>query len=98
LGLGRSALERARHLRDLSGGLWEGWRRLAIDVAIAIPFWGVWELTACFVHLAVEPVHAPTATYQPLTGRRSTSTQLPNDWTARRKIRLTPLQQSINIG
>ncbi|MGA7626031.1 MAG: hypothetical protein WCA91_20895 [Candidatus Acidiferrales bacterium] len=59
---------KGRHLRDLSGGPWEGWRSLAIEVAIAIPFWGVWELTACFVHLAVERVHAPTATYQPLTG------------------------------
>lgn len=29
----------------------------------------VWELTAWFVHLAVERVHAPMATYQPPNGR-----------------------------
>ena len=34
------------HLRDLTGGRWTSWRGVALDIAIAIPFCGVWELTA----------------------------------------------------
>ena len=56
------------HLSDLTGGRWNTWRSLALDVAIAIPFWGVWELTAWLVHLAVQRVPAPTTPYQPPTG------------------------------
>jgi uncharacterized protein len=56
------------HLRDLTGGRWASWRGVALDVAIAIPFWGVWELTARLVHRAVERVPAATAGYQPPTG------------------------------
>jgi membrane protease YdiL (CAAX protease family) len=56
------------HLRDLTGGRWTSWRSVALDVAIAIPFWGVWELTAWLVHRAVERVPAATASYQPPTG------------------------------
>jgi len=56
------------HLSDLTGGRWKNWRGVAIDVAIAIPFWGVWELTAWLVHLAVERVPAATAAYQPPAG------------------------------
>ena len=56
------------HLRDLTGGRWASWRGVALDVAIAIPFWGVWELTAWLVHRAVERVPAATAGYQPPTG------------------------------
>jgi membrane protease YdiL (CAAX protease family) len=53
------------NLRTLSGGRWTSWRRLAQDVAIAIPFWGVWELTARVVHHAVERVQTPTTAYHP---------------------------------
>jgi hypothetical protein len=56
------------HLRDLTGGRWTSWRTMALDVAIAIPFCGVWELTAWLVHLAVERVPTATATYQPPSG------------------------------
>jgi membrane protease YdiL (CAAX protease family) len=56
------------HLRDLTGGRWTSWRGVALDVAIAIPFCGVWELTAWLVHLAVERVPAATAPYQPPSG------------------------------
>ena len=56
------------HLRDLTGGRWTSWRSVALDVAIAIPFCGVWELTAWLVHLAVERVPAATASYQPPSG------------------------------
>jgi membrane protease YdiL (CAAX protease family) len=56
------------HLRDLTGGRWTSWRTLALDVAIAIPFWGVWELTARLVHLAVDRMQTPTTPYQPPSG------------------------------
>ncbi|MGA7091743.1 MAG: CPBP family intramembrane glutamic endopeptidase [Candidatus Acidiferrales bacterium] len=60
---------RGGSLRDLTGGRWISWRSLALDVVIAIPFWGVWELTAWLVHLAVDRVHATTATpYQAPAG------------------------------
>src|ERR1700739_1670926 len=39
------------NLRTLTGGRWTSWRSLARDVATAIPFWGVWELTARLVPL-----------------------------------------------
>ena len=55
-------------LRDLTGGRWISWRSIALDVAIAIPFCGVWELTAWLVHLAVERVPAATAPYLPPSG------------------------------
>jgi uncharacterized protein len=56
------------HLRDLTGERWTNWRGIALDVAIAIPFWGVWELTAWLVHLAVDRVATPTTPYHPLSG------------------------------
>jgi uncharacterized protein len=59
---------RGGHLRDLTGGRWTSWRSIALDIAIAIPFWGVWELTAWLVHRAVERVPAVTAQYQPPSG------------------------------
>jgi membrane protease YdiL (CAAX protease family) len=56
------------HLSDLTGGRWTTWRSLALDVAIAIPFWIVWELTAWLVLLAVRRIPSPTAPYQPPSG------------------------------
>ena len=56
------------NLRDLTGGRWTSWRSVATDIAIAIPFWVVWELTAWLVHRAVERVPAATASYQPPSG------------------------------
>jgi membrane protease YdiL (CAAX protease family) len=56
------------HLRDLTGGRWTTWRSLALDVAIAIPFWFVWELTAYLVHLAVDRIPASTAAYHVPSG------------------------------
>ena len=55
-------------LSDLTGGRWASWRSLAMDVAIAIPFWGVWELTAWLMHRAVDRVATPTTPYQPPSG------------------------------
>ena len=56
------------NLRTLTGGRWTSWRSLALDVAIAIPFWVVWELTARVVHHAVERVQTPTTAYHPPAG------------------------------
>jgi membrane protease YdiL (CAAX protease family) len=56
------------HLRDLTGGRWKTWRSLALDVAIAIPFWGLWEFTAWLVHLAVDRLSTPTTPYHPPSG------------------------------
>jgi membrane protease YdiL (CAAX protease family) len=38
------------NLRTLSGGLWSSWKALAIDLAIALPFWIAWESAAYGVH------------------------------------------------
>ena len=54
---------RGGNLRDLTGGRWTSWRNLLLDVAIAIPFWIVWEFTAWAVHLVVDRIPAPTASY-----------------------------------
>jgi membrane protease YdiL (CAAX protease family) len=59
---------KAGNLRTLTGGRWTSWRGLVLDVAIAIPFWSVWELTARLVHLAVERVQTPTTPYHPPSG------------------------------
>jgi uncharacterized protein len=59
---------RGGNLDTLTGGRWISWRSLLADVAIAIPFWIVWELTAWAVHLAVDRVNTPTAPYQPPSG------------------------------
>jgi CAAX protease family protein len=45
-------------LRDLSGGLWTSWRQLLVDVAIALPFWVIWEATAYGVHWILGPTKA----------------------------------------
>ena len=55
-------------MRDLTGGRWRSWRSLAVDVAIAVPFWVVWELTARLVHLGVNRVPTPTTPYHPPSG------------------------------
>ena len=55
-------------LRVLTGGRWTSLRSFALDVAIAIPFWVVWELTAWLVHLVVDRVNTPTTPYHPPTG------------------------------
>jgi membrane protease YdiL (CAAX protease family) len=55
-------------LRDLTGGRWTNWRSVAMDVAIAIPFWVVWELTAWLMHWILQRVPSAHASYQPPTG------------------------------
>jgi uncharacterized protein len=51
-------------LRDLTGGRWTSWRGVATDVAIALPFWVVWEGTAWLVHRMVDRIQTPTTPYQ----------------------------------
>jgi hypothetical protein len=41
---------KGRTLRDLTGGRWTSWQSAALDFAIAIPFWVVWEGTARLMH------------------------------------------------
>ena len=55
-------------LDTLTGGRWTTRRSLLADIAIAIPFWIVWELTAWAAHLAVDRVKTPTMPYQPPSG------------------------------
>jgi membrane protease YdiL (CAAX protease family) len=55
---------RGGNLRDLTGGRWTSWRGVALDVAIALPFWVVWEFTAWLVHRAVDRIQTPTTPYQ----------------------------------
>jgi membrane protease YdiL (CAAX protease family) len=38
------------NLETLSGGRWTSWKALAIDLAIALPFWVLWEGAAYGVH------------------------------------------------
>jgi uncharacterized protein len=45
-------------LATLTGGRWPTWRTLATDIAIAIPFWIVWEATAYGVLYLLGPNNA----------------------------------------
>jgi len=47
-------------LKTLSGGRWTTWKGVAVDVAIALPFWGVWEGAAFGVHWLLGPSNAKT--------------------------------------
>jgi uncharacterized protein len=38
------------NLKILSGGRWTSWKSIAVDVAIALPFWVLWEGAAYGVH------------------------------------------------
>ena len=46
---------RGGNLDTLSGGLWKSWPMLAKDIAIAVPFWVLWEATAYGVHWLLGP-------------------------------------------
>ena len=49
---------RGGNLKTLSGGRWTSWRSIAIDVGIALPFWGLWEGAAYGVHWLLGPSSA----------------------------------------
>ena len=50
--------DKGYRLLDLVGGRWGSWKNVAVDVAIALPFWEVWEATARAVHFALGENHA----------------------------------------
>jgi uncharacterized protein len=45
-------------LLGLIGGRWKSWKDVLLDLAIALPFWFVWESTARIVHYVLGPGHA----------------------------------------
>ena len=47
-----------RSLFEAVGARWPGFSRFAIDVAVAIPFWVVWDLTARGIHRLLGPSSA----------------------------------------
>jgi membrane protease YdiL (CAAX protease family) len=47
-------------LETLSGGRWTTWKSVAVDLAIALPFWGLWEGAAFVVHWLLGPSDAKT--------------------------------------
>jgi membrane protease YdiL (CAAX protease family) len=42
------------NLIALSGARWKSWRDLAVDLAIALPFWGLWEGVAYGAHWLID--------------------------------------------
>jgi membrane protease YdiL (CAAX protease family) len=40
------------------GGRWKNWKDVSIDLAVALPFWFIWELTAKFVNHLLGPSQA----------------------------------------
>jgi membrane protease YdiL (CAAX protease family) len=44
-------------LRGLTGGRWSSWKQVAIDFAIAAPFWVLWTATARFTWRLIGPPH-----------------------------------------
>jgi uncharacterized protein len=53
-------------LRELTGGRWTSLRDVAVDVAIALPFWLVWTGTAWVMHRLLQGVEAATTPYEPV--------------------------------
>ena len=47
-------------LWDLAGGRWSSWRDVFSDLAVALPFWGVWEGAAYGVHWILGPDNSKT--------------------------------------
>jgi membrane protease YdiL (CAAX protease family) len=45
------------NLKTPSGGRWSSWKAIAQDVAIAVPFWIVWEASAYGVHWLLGPAN-----------------------------------------
>ncbi len=43
------------NMKTLSGGLWTSWKQVLTDLAIALPFWVIWEATAYGVHWLLGP-------------------------------------------
>ena len=47
-------------MRDVIGGRWSSWKAVALDIAIAVPFWIVWEATGRLAHRLLGPDQAKT--------------------------------------
>jgi uncharacterized protein len=43
------------NMKTLSGGRWTSWKQVFVDLAIALPFWIIWEATAYGVHWLLGP-------------------------------------------
>lgn len=52
--------QRGGGVKTLSGERWASWKSVAIDVAIALPFWVLWEGAAYGVHRLLGPSSAKT--------------------------------------
>lgn len=52
--------DKGLRLLDLIGGRWNSWKNVAVDLAIALPFWVVWEATARLVQFGLGANHAKT--------------------------------------
>jgi membrane protease YdiL (CAAX protease family) len=49
--------------RELIGGRWTSWNKVALDIVVAFFFWLVWEAAAWLLLRMVEPLHAPVSEY-----------------------------------
>ena len=52
--------DKGHRLLDLVGGRWSDWKNVALDLAIALPFWILWEATARLVQWGLGESHAKT--------------------------------------
>ena len=50
--------DKGLRLLDLVGGRWNSWKSVAVDLAVALPFWALWEATARMVQFALGANHA----------------------------------------
>jgi len=53
--------DRGFRLLDLVGGRWSSWKNVALDLAIALPFWAVWAAVARLVQMSLGENHAKGA-------------------------------------
>jgi membrane protease YdiL (CAAX protease family) len=51
---------RGGNVSTLSGGRWNSWKSVAVDLSIALPFWVLWEGAAYGVHWVLGPSSAKT--------------------------------------
>jgi membrane protease YdiL (CAAX protease family) len=49
------------NLWEISGGRWKSWKSVAVDLAIALPFWALWEGVAYGTHWLIQPRLAASA-------------------------------------
>jgi membrane protease YdiL (CAAX protease family) len=49
------------NLATLSGGRWRSWKSVAVDMAIALPFWVLWEGVAYGTHWLIDSQSATSA-------------------------------------